>query len=221
MMKKFLFFIMLLVFLIYIVSKNNLIFAQTLKIEYVGNVLSSASDVAILGDYAYVSRGFDGLSIVDISDPENPLALGTVSKSNCRFDAVGIREATAYSTQSYYICRPNSSLEAVDVTNPLNPILYPPENVYGIGAAVEMDISDHYAYLTLNGGGLWIYDLANPTNPELRGIYNPGSHSVFEDVKVINGIAYIADLTGYFFVVDVTNPVNPITLDYTTFYANP
>ena len=67
----------------------------------------------VAGDYLYVANSFDGLMIIDISEPANPTEIGHYDTNNAKDIAIGGDYA--------YIADTNSGLAINDISDPRNP----------------------------------------------------------------------------------------------------
>ena len=75
----------------------------------------SAYDVEIDGDFAFIANGDDGgVSVIDISDPENPDSVSFI-------DIPGFIMDVCVSNDYAYVAAQQSGLRIVDVSNPENP----------------------------------------------------------------------------------------------------
>jgi len=76
-----------------------------------------------------------------------------------------------------------------------------------IGTALDVQVSDHYAYLANGGSGLRVCDISNPTNPVSAG--QAASSGYPRSVAVVGKYAYLG-IDGGFDIFDVSNPGSPI-----------
>src|SRR4030042_413570 len=134
--------------------------------------------VYISGKYAYVASIDDsGLSIIDISDPTNPVEVGYIqddSQLGGTATALNHPEGVFVSGKYAYISSwIDDSLSVIDVSNPS----YPTEVGYILddsqgGTAIALDgacevyVVGKYAYVTgFYDHGLSIINVSDPTNP--------------------------------------------------------
>ncbi len=94
----------------------------------------------------------------------------------------------------------------IDVSNPLTPL-----SIVGAvdtpGIAFGVVISDAYAYVADDVGGLQVIDVSDPHNPQIVGTVD--THGIASGVAYANGYIYISDGDSGLEVVDVTDPQNP------------
>ena len=79
---------------------------------------NGGSDVAVVGDKAYVVTVYDYLSIVGVSDPANMVHLGSIQESTHLNFAQSIVATSSY---AYVAARFNSGIAVVDVSNSASP----------------------------------------------------------------------------------------------------
>ena len=127
-------------------------------------VASTPSDVAVAGNYAYITlTGLNGgLRIVDISNPGSPRVVG-VGPILEPVHGVVVQGRYAYLAVHY-----TPGLRIWDISNPSLPVLMgngdTPSQVHSV------DVTGRYAYLT-DEGGLSIFDVADPAHPERIGYF--------------------------------------------------
>ncbi len=173
------------------------------NVEIVGALISSywmtAIDVAISGNYAYVTTGMTGLKILDVSDPLNPFEIG-----NC--DTEGDYYVIEIAGDYAYIGNYDVGLQIVDISNPNNPFEVSLHSINGEPNNVA--VSGDYAYVTTGGSpGMEIIDISDPVNPVTVSNYNPISDAF--SISVSEGYAYVVS-SGIMHIIDVNTPENPV-----------
>ncbi len=118
------------------------------------------------GNYVYITGGtYDGITIVDVSDPTTPVQVGSVSSADLNA-AYGIVKVGDYCYVSADISS-NGRLTAVDVTNPAAPSVGSgvsnfridnPRNIFRVGNLV-------YVTGMIGTGGMGIFDISTPGSP--------------------------------------------------------
>ncbi len=202
-------------------------FAQ-LNMTYISN-LSYDIDVNDIWGYAapdgteYALVGtVDGLSIVSLADPVNPIEVDFIAGQNTTW-----RDIKTWSTFAYVTNESGGGLAVVDLTNLPNSTTsyYWTPDVFGEGnlsACHNIFIDEFgYGYLAgcnfgpqqplINGGGnLFVDFFTDPANPVLVGKTPPRySH----DAYARDNILYSSDINdGFFTIYDVTDKSNPIEL---------
>ncbi len=179
-------------------------------------------------EYALVSRT-DGTAFVDISDPYNPVYLGSLATHT---GVTAWRDVKVYADHAYIVSDNNGShgMQIFDLTN-LRNITNPPvtftetAHYSGVTKAHNIMINESTGFAYIVGantysGGLHFLDLSDPVNPLLAGGYAGDGYT--HDTQVVtyqgpdafytgNEIAFSANedtLT----VVDVTSKTAPVML---------
>lgn len=218
-MKKLLFYSLLMVAGFFANAQLNIQFKSNLS--YNGKKLSNIGGyVDSLGnEYALVGY-LDGLDIVDVTDPANPLIKFTIPGPSSNW-----REVKTWNGYAYVTTEGGSDgLQIVDLRN--LPASAPYNQWYGDGAIAgqlstihALHIDDGYAYLygtNLFNGAAIIIDLTNPTSPTYLGhtLDNGGNtNSYIHDGYVRNDTLWAGYIYGgYFGVIDVSNKANPVLL---------
>jgi hypothetical protein len=166
--------------------------------------LEDAQGVALLGDYAYVS-GKDGLSVIDISNPESPHVEANVPTGGDGY-AVTVSENYAY------IADGSGGLNIFNISDPLSPAFT--GSVMTPGSALDVTVSGDYVYVSCGSEGVYIVNDSDPLKPKITGFVNtPGSS---QGVVVSGDYAYVADDSGGLQIIDINNvsiPQSEISLD--------
>ncbi|MEO1435422.1 MAG: choice-of-anchor B family protein, partial [Bacteroidota bacterium] len=173
--------------------------ADTLRfIDEVPGPQSNWREIAVLGDYAYVStEGFgtgQGLQVIDLSSLPNSLNL--VTTFDAEFTRGHIVQVDYFFPDSTYVyvagVTPGGGVRILDVENPAQPELvgtYEPYYIHDVH--IRGDIM--YAAALYNGT-LDIVDISDKSNPQLvtqLSYPNPFTHSAFTDVT--GDIIFVCD----------------------------
>lgn len=162
-----------------------------------------ANDVAIIGNYAYVADGPNGLMIIDISDSLLPDYVNQVALP-------GNSTCLATSSQYLYVGDREDTLRILSLANPTNPIqvgkLALSDDVLGLF------LVSNILYVCARSQGLVIVDVQTPTNPVILGTCNTSGFAY--DVVVDNNLAYVADATKGVRIIDISTPSNPVETGY-------
>lgn len=172
------------------------------EVGYYSSSGTWACDVAVAGDYAYISDCWArNVRIVDISDPYNPTLVGYVDTSHTPGAmALSIAVANGYA----YIAQVEDGLTVVDVSDPTEPFEVPYSSTFNRAKSVATNGS--YVYVADGSSGLWVIDISDPTSPIEVGLYDTGGAV---DVAVTPGYALVADDSGDLRVADISSPANP------------
>lgn len=169
-------------------------------ITLVGRYLTHAfyPSLAIAADVAYVADQSGRISLINISEPEDTEAIGSIDFLYDE-DVLGIEN----NILCLYTC--NHTIEIYNVANLTNPILL---SSLELSWVPELKVFDHgFLYLANDDVGMQVFNLTDPCNPTPMGIYaNPGNYTC---MKVLNGFAYLAHSTFGLLVIDVENPGAP------------
>jgi hypothetical protein len=158
----------------------------------------SSEDIAVVGDFAYMAAGNEGLSVFDVSPPSgahiaNDIVLGG--------DTTDIALAGNYA----FVAARNAGMRVLDVRNPAKPLEV--DAITPIGSTDSLAVAGHHAYLAAGYSGMHIVDILRPTNVALVSTFS--AENDVQDVEVRSGYAYLADGENGLTVVDVSDPANP------------
>ncbi len=168
-----------------------------------------AVDVEIHGDIAYVIDTADnnpgGLLIINISNPANPIILGSYYQT-------GLPRKVSVVGEIAYLANSMVGLEVLNISELTNPIKI--DQYTGSGEAYDVEVDGEIAYLADWSRGLVILNVSNPSNVrEIRTFLMPGACI---HVSVANSLAYVVDHhTDYsgLRVINVSDPSHPVQLD--------
>ena len=170
---------------------------QSENVEFVGHIGGPTWAVAVQEDYVYISEG-PRLTILDISDPASPTAVG---KSPLFPGGVGdVYVAGRYA----YVANQHAGLRVVDISDPSNPTEVGFYDVMWFANGVA--IAGDYAYVA-DANGLQVVHILTSSNPTKVGFYDTPGFSA--DVAVVGDYAYVAAGSGGLRVVDISDPSNP------------
>ena len=155
------------------------------------------------GKLAVVASGKE-VSIIDISDPSNPVVKGiinTVSSQDMTFSATG---------ETLYISDAEGGLQIVDVSNSAIPKVLSKLVPTTDGMVLDVALSGNgkQAYLAAGMGGLVIVNVSNPSKPSTI------ASVPFRDVRSVDidsnqEFVVVADGLDGVFVINVSNITNP------------
>lgn len=178
---------------------NDPVFTWTAAPGPVGSGgVPNCGDVAIAGGYAYVAAWYDGLWVLDVSDPTMPYVVGSCAVPGFagNVDVVG---GYAYIASSW------GGLQIVDVSEPTAPVVVGSCSLPG--EARDVAVVGSYAYIGDGDGGLQVVDVSDRAGPVLAGsCWLPGfAHGI----AVSGSHAYVGAYWGGLQVVDVSVPSMP------------
>ena len=106
------------------------------------------------------NNGSDGLSIISLSDPLNPLEIGYVitdaNIDNAMNLGIDIKDTIAYVVNS------EKGLYIINITTPSN--IFNITTCYVGKPASEISINGNYAYIAKNDSGISIVNISDPSN---------------------------------------------------------
>lgn len=160
--------------------------APSLVITEIGQMETAgwAANVQVQDDIVYVSASEEGLYVINISDPRNPVELGRYNESIDHIHDIHVVENLAY-LGDY-----TEGFKILDVSDPENLTLLGTFNDGGEVGAFE--ICDSLAFLADFQDGLEIVNITDPAHPEELVQYDTGLSYVF-NVEVIDDYAYVSD----------------------------
>jgi prepilin-type N-terminal cleavage/methylation domain-containing protein len=186
-----------------------------------GAMLDYITGVYVSGSYAYVV-GYNGLQIINVSDPANPVPAGTVLStvdSSLAFSQfVHVAGNYAYITSQGTNSSENA-LIVIDVTDKANPHLVGKitnlqdsllNNPFGL------QVAGNYAYVACYGSqAIDVIDISNKTNPQhVASVANGVGGAVLtapQNIRISGNYAYVINGSGYYLeIIDISNPLSPV-----------
>ncbi len=170
-----------------------------------GQVGGPVSAVAVQGDaassalYAYLGVG-PRLVVLDVSDPTNPIELGSTAPFPSFVEDIAVHGTLAY------VAAGDSGLRVVDASNPTRPQELGAWDSPGYAEGVAL--SGTLICLADGPNGLHVLDVSDPSAP-LRLSSAWKTHFAF-DVLWHGGLAYVAAGGSGLLVVDLQNPTLPV-----------
>lgn len=179
-------------------------------------------DLELRDNYAFVACWWDGVRIVDFSDPAHPvLTSHTMGWTSGGTPGVTYLYAQALDVEANYLYildygpfsnEDTKGLYIVDISDISHPALltrFTAIQSYGY----DLDVEGDFVYIADNYGGLEIIDVTDKTNPVVCGYIGLPDGANY--VKVVENMAFLADyINGGVQVVDVSNPYNPSIAGY-------
>ncbi len=151
----------IIIVIIIFLSALSLCASDSLNVSCIGRALNDTTciavkDVYVQGEYAYCACDRDGLIILDVSDPTEPVEI-------VRFDTPGFAEAVWARDTLAFIADWNGGLRIIDVSNPTIPAEIGTTRVSE--RAMDVAVRGDYAYVGSRGEGLRIVDISDPLLP--------------------------------------------------------
>ena len=183
----------------------------------VSNKPQGPTDLAVHDKIAYILDS-EGLWIIDVSDPTDPIEVGFIPMEETR--QVIVEGGYAFGIDA-------KGLWALELSNSTAPDLIGYKDIPNV--PMELSITEGFAYVRDNYGILHIYDLANPTAMVEIGVYDPPGKilpweiygNVIQTVRELANAnqlpsfsfageyIYVADLDGGLRVIEISDPTSP------------
>ena len=159
-----------------------------------------ATNVAVTDDYAYIADRLGGMSVIDVSDPSDPVQVGTYTMPGGAAD-VAIAGSFAYVAG-------RQGLQIVDLSDTAAPV---PAGSYQVPSwPNRVEVKGDLAYVA-SGRGLRIVDVSIPADPVQVGSYDPPRE--IQNLTTLDGYALVADgdcaggqCGGHLWLIDATDP---------------
>lgn len=158
--------------------------------------------VKISGNTAYLATGvYDGLQIVDVSDPSDPkLIAGDDTIEAYDVDVEG---------NIAYVATSENGIAIYDVANPGAPLRMGEWNddleIVGLGHVLA---SNGFLYCVYRGN-LFIIDVNTPSAPSLAALYGEPGVNAFRSMEIHWPLAYTTAWDYGVWIFDLSDPVNP------------
>jgi len=171
-------------------------------LSVLGKTSSSWADevlgITVRGNYVYVAAGNEGLRVVDVSDPHNPLEVGFYNTPGYAWDVF-------VSGSFAYVADGETGLQVIDVTT-----AYAPQFKGALdtpGTAMDVVISGSTAYVADEDQGLRVLDVSNPAAPTEVGFFKTASRAV--GLAFSGAYVYVADDAAGLRIIDAANRSAP------------
>lgn len=172
--------------------------------------MTTASDISASGDLVFVGRELQGVSIVDVSNTQNPTILTTWNHPTTQILVRDVRPigTTLWCTNERF---GEFGTFGLDISIPASPSLLVelqpptfPSRVHNLWP----DGTDLYLSGTFGPSGDFIVDVANPLAPSVRAVIDRDVH----DNCVVGDSLYYAAGWEALYLFDVTNPDMPVEI---------
>ena len=196
----------------------------------VGSYTSStrtAHNMFIADGYAYLvgsaggaggTSAWQGIIILELSDPENPTELGRWEETYIH--DIFVKNDTAYACDIY-----NGSLYIIDVSDKTNPTTMVEHNYSNYGCH-DVWVTDDSKYAVTsdeeNGGYVYIFDIQDFNNINMVATWYPNEPQVqnksAHNVEIKDDLLYVSYYVYGTRIVDISDPNNPIEVGYYDWY---
>lgn len=192
-----------------------------------------AHTVSIEKHFLYVNGGndFGGTRIMDLTDPLNPLQVGSYGKGGTPY----VHDAFIRNDTLYAAAINAGRLDIVDLTtkkhltqNSVEVISKTPTVPEGRTHQVWLSEDGNYAFVATEVPGtssltynLHVYNITNRNNPVQIATWTSNPKASIHNVFVKGDYLYIGYYTDGFRVLDISNPYDPIEVAFYKTYFNP
>jgi len=158
--------------------------------EYPYNIIVK-NDILYVASYSFVT-------LIDISDVENPTKIGELTIENGDFSKIEAYGNYVYVTSHY------NSIFIVDFSNPQDPKVI--GNIRSFEFITDLYVKDDYLYVSDWNVGVDIFDISDAGSPEvLDKISVETPRSVFSNDHYL----YVSNASNGVYIFDVLDPVSP------------
>lgn len=177
----------------------------------------AASRVAVGDGFAVLGYPHQGLSIVDLSDPDQPVQAGVLTSESmvqgpvaAEPDLVVQSLTDGWAAELRFIDPRSPRRGAADAGQPASLGRLPLPEGY---LAEDLALEDGMAYAVIRDKGLLVVDARNPRAPRRTALLPP--RALGKAVAVRRGVAYVAEgdkrgPEGFLRVIDARDPANPV-----------
>lgn len=183
----------------YVPERNRTTASQT-ALRYYPNP-PSAWRMTLSGSHLYASFD-DGIHILDVSSPSDPILLGRVRTSERAMETV-IRDEHLFAAF-------DDGLRVIDVKDPAHPTQVGRLDTPSYARAVALE--GHHLYLGDLTGGVLVVDVSDPTSPQRLARIPLERSRVVDLVSDGRGHLFVAATSGGVKVIDVSDPEAPRVL---------
>ncbi|MEO0004862.1 MAG: T9SS type A sorting domain-containing protein [candidate division WOR-3 bacterium] len=159
----------------------------------------ASSIITMAGNHAFVAG--NDFYVVDVTDPRNPVLIGTAPIP------AGLTDDVFVSGNYAYIADCCDGLRIIDISNPTYPVEVGECSTRIWAQAVH--VLGDYAYIA-DGRGLTIVNVTDPANPFIVGYCESLGMAHSLGLFVCDSIAYLADHG--LWIINVTDPSNPTVI---------
>ena len=197
-----------------------------------GNTVGHVHDAYVKNNLAYLNCGYDGLHVVDFTDVNAPVALG--SMTDYQMSGYNHSGWTTEDGSVYYFADENHGMDvkAVDVSDfsdmTVNTFFDAGPDVSATSIPHNQIVAGNYLYVSYYYDGVVVYDISDPLNPERVMFYDTSSEPDSDSYKgawgvypfLPSGNILVSDMQeglviveGVQVVSDVTTPSENILLE--------
>jgi hypothetical protein len=163
------------------------LFSLYLSFEEIGEYRENAVyiDIIVIGKYAFVVAGNDGVHILDVSRPNSPRKISVIESMDYSY-AIDIKGF------NLYVADGAGGVRIFDVKDKSNPkqISFIPTRY----ESVDLEVSGDYCFIADEKGGFKIIDISKPVFPDEVSVWDESDY--VNSVEVVHDYAYLSDGKG-------------------------
>ena len=213
---------------IFDISDPDSIVEEGTIVDGAGTLLNGATNVKVVGKYAYVATGGteDGLQIIDVSNVNSPTAVGSLADGagGAALNGDGGMNVQIAGQYAYVTACTSGALNIISIADPTAPALVGKITDDGttlLACPIGLWVQGKYAYVTdRTDNGLEIIDISNPTSPthvgqlaDVAGTALDGAFGLWVQGKY----AYVTAFDeGGLQIIDISNPASPTAVGKVT-----
>lgn len=194
-------------------KSQNLNITHRATVTFNNQTLANIWGYAANGNEYALVGGRDGLIIVNVTNPDNPIVLKQIPGPSSSW-----REIRTYQHYAYVVTEGGAvGVQIVNLSNlPDTNLVWKNVSLGGLTRAHALDVDETAGFLYLygsnvNGGKAIVWNLANPYNPTYAGTYNAIGY--VHDGYTNNDTMYSAHIyQGQVSIVYMGNKSSPVTL---------
>lgn len=133
----------------------------------VRSVSMTASGGVIVGNRLYTAERANGVGVWNVSQPDNPTRIGSVSLSG-NITEVAVLGSTLYALSGFG----GTAVHLLSLSDPDSPTL---QSTFNTSYVADMVVYGNYLYLSNGFGNTQIVDVSNPASPSAIGILRLGA----------------------------------------------
>lgn len=163
------------------------LFSLYLSFEEIGEYRENAVyiDIRVIGKYAFVVAGNDGVHILDVSRPNSPRKISVIESMDYSY-AIDINGL------NLYVADGAGGVRIFDIKDKGNPkqISFIPTRY----ESVDLEVSGDYCFIADEEGGFKIIDISEPVFPDEVSVWDKSDY--VNSVEVVHDYAYLSDGKG-------------------------
>lgn len=167
------------------------------NVRLMGHIGGVTNAVCVTDNKAYFGEG-TRLSILDVSQPDQPRRLGTTPPMGDFVQGIAVQGNFAY------VAAGSAGLQIFDISSLPAPVIV--GSLDTPGNAGDVYVQGIYAYVADEIGGIRIVNISDPSKPREDGVYTEGVRAY--GIYVLGDYAYVANFFDLL-IINITNPVNP------------